>query len=155
MKVQLSKTPLLLATAFLVIAVIMGPSQFALAQSETIALAQSRLNACFEAAKQAEVAGANINSLQETLNDAGALLSKAQAAQSQGDTESANNYAQQAQSILSGFEAQANAMRDEASRKTQTSYLIVLASTAGTFIVLGVSIAIWMIQKRRIPSQGD
>ncbi len=132
------------------------PSHMALAQSSAIVSAQSTLNTCYEAAKQAEAAGANITSLQETLNTAGTLLSKAQAAQSQGDAGSANNYAQQAQNALSGFEAQANSMRDEASRQTQTSFLInVVGSIAGTFAVIGGSIAVWVIQKRKNPSQGD
>jgi hypothetical protein len=128
----------------------------AIAQSGAIDSAQNTLNTCYEAAKQAEAAGANITRLQDTLNIAGTQLSKAQYAQSQGDSASANNYAQQAQNTLSGFEAQANALRDTASQQTQTSFLInVVGSIAGTFAVIGGSIAVWMILKRKNPSQGD
>jgi hypothetical protein len=142
--------------AFLLLAVVIVPSHVALAQSGAIDSAQNMLNTCFEAAKQAEAAGANITSLQDTLNIAGAQLSKAQYAQSQGDSGSANNYAQQAQSTLSGFEEQANALRDTASRQTQTSFLInVVGSIVGTFAVIGGSIAVWIILKRKNPSQGD
>ncbi len=157
MKTKLSKFSLTITIAFLVLAAIaIVPSHVALAQSGAIASAQSKLNTCYEAAKQAEAAGANITSLQETLNIAGTQLTKAQYAQSQGDAGSANNYAQQAQNTLSGFEAQANALRDTASRQTQTSFLInVVGSIAGTFAVIGGSIAVWIIQKRKNPSQGD
>ncbi len=139
-----------LIIAVLVAFAIIVPSQLTVAQSSAISSAQNTLNTCFEAAKQAEAAGANITSLQDTLNTAGALLTKAQYAQSQGDAASANNYAQQAQSQLNGFVEQANALRETASQQTQTSFLInVVASIAGTFAVIVGSIAIWVIQKRK------
>jgi hypothetical protein len=156
LKTKHSQSSLILTIAFLLLVVAIVPSHVALAQSGAIASAQSTLNTCYEAAKQAEAAGANITSLQETLNIAGAQLSKAQYAQSQGDSGSANNYAQQAQNTLSGFEAQANALRDTASRQTQTSFLInVVGSIAGTFAVIGGSIAVWFILKRKNKSQGE
>jgi len=152
----LNKRTLALAVtiAFLVSAIAFTPS-LVKAQSGAIASAQDRLNSCYEAAKQAEAAGANITVLQDTLNVAGTLLSKAQHAQSQGDAGGANNFAQQAQSALSGFESQANTLRDEASRQTQTSFLIVIGSIAGTFAVIGVSIAVWMVKTRNKPSLAE
>ncbi len=134
----------------LITAMVIIPTQLAIAQSSAIDSAQNTLNSCFEAAKQAEAAGANITALQDTLNTAGELLTKAQYAQSQGDAGSANNYAQQAQSQLNGFVEQANALRNTASQQTQTSFLInVVASIAGTVAVIVGSIAIWVIQKRK------
>jgi hypothetical protein len=147
--------PLALTIAFLVSAIAFTPSCFVQAQSGAIASAQDRLNSCYELAKQAEAAGANITALQDTLNVAGTLLSKAQHALSQGDAGGANNFAQQAQSALSGFESKANGLRDEASRQTQTSFLFVVGSIAGTFAVIGVSTAVWTIQKRKNPRNAE
>jgi hypothetical protein len=134
----------------LMMAFVIVPSQLAVAQSSAIDSAQNTLNTCFEAAKQAEAAGANITALQDTLNIAGALLTKAQYVQSQGDAGSANNYAQQAQNQLNGFIEQANALRDTASQQTSTSFLVnVVASIAGTFAVIIGSAAFWIINKRK------
>ncbi len=145
-----------LTIALLVAFAIIVPSQLAVAQSSAFSSEQNTLNTCFEAAKQAEAAGANITSLQDTLNTAGALLTKAQYAQSQGDSASANNYAQQAQSQLDGFVEQANALRDTASQQTQASFLInVVASIAGTVAVIVGSIAVWVIQKRKNSVKGE
>jgi FlaG/FlaF family flagellin (archaellin) len=143
-------------TIALISAFVIMPAHLAAAQSSAITSAQNTLTTCYEAAKQAEAAGANITSLQDTLNVAGEQLTKAQYAQSQGNTASANTYAQQVQNTLNGFVQQANTLRETAAQQTQTSFLInVVASIAGTFIVIVGSIAIWFIFKRKNPSQGD
>jgi hypothetical protein len=159
LKTKISNLSLAATLAVLLLTVTALPSHIVLAQtgaSSAISSAQNTLNTCYEAAKQAEAAGANITSLQETLNTAGTQLSQAEYAISQGDSASANSYAQQAQNILNGFVEQANVLRDTASRQTQTSFLInVVGSIAGTFAVIGGSIAVWIILKRKNPSQGD
>ena len=159
MKTKLSPIWFTLTIAALLLAVATLPSQTVSAQtgaSSAISSAQNTLNTCYEAAKNAEAAGANITSLQETLNTAGTQLSQAEYAISQGDSASANSYAQQAENTLSGFVSQANALRDTASQQTQTSFLInVVGSIVGTFVVIGGSIAVWVILKRKNTSQGD
>ncbi len=150
MKTKYSKFSLAITIAFIIAISVSVPSHLAVAQSSAINSAQNTLNTCYEAAKQAEAAGANITSLQDTLNTAGTQLTKAQYAQSQGDTSSANTYAQQVQSTLNGFVQEANTLRDTAAQQTQTSFLInVVASIAGTFAVIGGSVAVWIIQKRK------
>ncbi|XHH09209.1 MAG: hypothetical protein ACFCUE_00895 [Candidatus Bathyarchaeia archaeon] len=156
MKTKLSKLIMAITIAFFITVSVSMNAHLAAAQSSAITNAQNTLNTCYEAAKQAEAAGANITSLQDTLNTAGAQLTKAQYAQSQGDTSSANNYAQQAQSTLNGFVQQANALRDTAAQQTQTSFLInVVASIAGTIAVIGISAVVWIIQTRKASNKAE
>jgi hypothetical protein len=141
----------------LLLVVVSLPSSTVSAQtgdSGAISSAQNTLNTCYEAAKGAEAAGANITSLQDTLNTAGALLSKAELANSQNDFASANSYAQQAQSVLANFVSEANSLKDTASQQAQMSFLInVVGSIAGTFAVIGGSIAVWIYLKKKNPKQ--
>jgi hypothetical protein len=126
------------------------------ATSSAISSAQDTINTCYKAAQEAEAAGANITSLQDTLNAAGTLLSKAEFASSQGDSGSANNYAQQAQNTLANFVSEANSLRDTAAKQTQTSFLFnVVGSIVGTFAVAGGSIGLWIYLKRKKPSGVD
>jgi predicted HD phosphohydrolase len=73
-----------------------------------IASAKAEIVTCYQAAREAEGAGANISSLTATLNDAGALLSQAEAAYSQNDFDAARNLAVQSQDLLSNLFSEAN-----------------------------------------------
>ena len=120
--------------------------------SGAISSAQNTLNTCYEAAKGAEAAGANITSLQDTLNTAGALLSKAELANSQNDFASANSYAQQAQSTLANFVSEANSLKDTASQQTQMSFLI-WSKKPKLREVFGLGVNKKMLQSRRSHKQ--
>jgi hypothetical protein len=122
--------------------------------SSAISSAQNTFNTCYEAAKEAEAAGANITVLQDTLNTAGAQLSLAETSNAQGDYGSANNYAQQAQNTLSNFVSQANSLKTTASQQQQTSFLLnVVGSIAGTFAVIVGSMVVWRNLKKKNPPQ--
>jgi hypothetical protein len=155
--IKVKESKLLFATilSVLLTAAVALPPHSILAQtgaSGAISSAQNMLNTCYEAAKEAEAAGANITALQDTLNTAGLLLSKAELAISQSDFASANSYAQQAQSTLSNFVSEANSLKDTASQQVQMSFLInVVGSIAGTFAVIGGSIALWIFLKKGTP----
>lgn len=155
LKPKLSKIFLTLTITFLFTAFLIVPSHLAAAQSDAVTSAQNTLTACYKAAEQAEAAGANITSLQDTLNTAGRQLTKAQYAQSQGDMDSANSYSQQVQSTLNGFAQKADALRISASQQAQQNFQILVASIVGTFAVIGCSIAVWFIVKRKNQNRGD
>jgi hypothetical protein len=73
-----------------------------------ISSAQSNVKDCYLAVRQAEAAGANVDSLLVSLNDAAGLLSKAQLSYSGKDYDTAYTYAVQCQSQLGDLITQAN-----------------------------------------------
>ena len=72
--------------------------------------AQSKLVSCFDAARSAEAAGANISQLTHTLNVAGSLLSNAQLAYSKAIW-GGSEFSVQSQNQLSNFISNANSLR--------------------------------------------
>ncbi len=115
--------------------------------SSAISSAQNNLQSCYEAVKQAQAAGANVDSLMVTLNQAAGLLTQAQLAYASGDYGSANNYASQSQSALSGVTSQADSLKANAqSVHTENSAIFILSILASlailclgliAFVVLG------------------
>ena len=121
--------------------------------SSAISAAQSKLASCFDAARSAEAAGANISQLTHTLNVAGSLLSNAQLAYSNGDLGAAQSLASQSQSELSDFISTANSLRAQASQSQTVSFLVnIVGSIAGTFAVFVGSFFVWRFLKRRYGS---
>jgi hypothetical protein len=118
--------------------------------SSAISAAQSQLVSCFDAARSAEAAGANISQLTHTLNVAGSLLSNAELAYSSGDFGAAQSLASQSQSQLSDFVSTANSMRASASQSQTVSFLVnIVGSIAGTVAVFVGSFFVWRFLKRR------
>ncbi|MDR2720221.1 MAG: DUF1616 domain-containing protein, partial [Nitrososphaerota archaeon] len=108
----------------------------------------------YSVAKEAEAAGANITSLQETLNAAGSLLSKAELSNVQNDLVLANKYAQQAQDLLTDFVLNSNSLRDAASHQQQTTFLFnIVWLISGAFAIIGGSIAVWIYLTKKVSNK--
>jgi len=149
MSVKLKNSKLITQVlCLLIVTLIILPYSLPSAQadgSDTIASAKNTLNMCYTHAKEAEATGANITRLQETLNDAGLLLSKAELANAQNDIASATNYANQAQSMLSDFVYRANAIVDTTSHQQQTAFLYnIVGLIVGAFVIIGSSVVLWI-----------
>jgi len=120
-----------------------------------IASAKEQISICYQAAKEAEGAGANITALVAVLNDAGTLLSRAEFAYSISDFDAARDLAIQSQNTLGGFISEASASKETATQQRNQDFLInVVGSIIGTFAVLGVGIAAWIFLKRKYEIAG-
>jgi len=135
---------------FLVAAIFVSPvfAQQGNAQN-AISSAKNTIKNCYEAVKQAESAGANVDSLMVTLNDAAGSLSKAESAYSVNDYGSAYTYATQCQSKLTDFTSQATVLttnaKATASQNSVTTILLVVASVG----ILCAGITAWVVLGRR------
>jgi len=120
-----------------------------------IASAKEQISICYQAAKEAEGAGANITALVAVLNDAGTLLSRAEFAYSISDFDAARDLAIQSQNTLGNFISEASASKETATQQRNQDFLInVVGSIIGTFAVLGVGIAAWIFLKRKYEIAG-
>jgi hypothetical protein len=118
--------------------------------AEAITSAKAQIVTGYQAARQAEGAGANISSLTATLNDAGALLSQAESAYSQKDFDAARNLAVQSKDMLGNLVSEANALKQTATQQRNQDFLInVVGSIVGAFAVIGAGIAAWLFLKKR------
>jgi hypothetical protein len=137
------------------IAVLSVPSFVWAQQNDAISAAQSKIVQCYDAAKAAESAGANISQLTLTLNDAGLLLSNAQLAYSKGDFSLALSLAVQSQNELANFVSDANALQTSASQSRTFDFLLnVVGSVLGTVAVLVGSFVVWRFLKRKYGING-
>lgn len=118
-----------------------------------IVSAQTNIQKCYEAAEQAEAAGANIDSLMNTLNNAASLLSEAQLAYAAGNYNSSYTYAVQSQSQLSGFMSQAIGVQDNAvnvnNQDHETAVFSIVISIA--ILCIGIGIVLGLNRKARRP----
>jgi len=120
-----------------------------------IASAKEQILTCYQAAKEAEKAGANITVLVTVLNDAGTLFSRAELAYSVSDFDTARDLATQSQNALGNFISEANTLKEIATQQQNQDFLInVVGSTIGTFAVLGAGIAAWIVLKRKYETVG-
>ncbi len=117
--------------------------------ASAISAAQSKLVSCFDAARSAEAAGANISQLTSTLNDAGLLLSNAQLAYSNGNYGDAQNYASQSQNVLSNFVSNANSLQATAAQNRTIGTLYFVGSILGSVVVVVGGVAVWVLLKRK------
>jgi hypothetical protein len=121
-----------------------------------ISNAKSQILTCYNAAKEAEAAGANITALAGALNEAGILLSKAESAFSAGDFVGAQNYAVQSQGKLASFVSNANALLIAAGAQRNQDFLInVVGSTVGTVAVIAGSVGLWFFLKKKYHREGE
>ncbi|MGE5554700.1 MAG: hypothetical protein ACM3UY_00335 [Methanocella sp.] len=111
--------------------------------------AQRAIQNCYQAAKEAESAGANVSSLMRTLNKAADLFSKAELAYVAQDYNAAYTYASQSQNTLNGFTDQASELQQSASAKTsqeaEANLLLLLASV----VVFVSGLSTWLVLYRR------
>ena len=143
---------LLLSGAFLV------PLAFAeeTEAASIISSAEQQIVTCYQAALDAETAGANITSLTSVLNEAGALLSNAKLAFSGGDFDSAQRLAVESRAALGNFVSDANALRDTAVQAGNFDfYVYFVGSITGALAVIGVGVAVWFWAKKRNAPHGE
>ncbi|MGA2683065.1 MAG: hypothetical protein ABSF44_14845 [Candidatus Bathyarchaeia archaeon] len=148
---------LLLVAMFIVLSLGALPSNVLAEQSgaaTSISTAQSQIQSCYNAAKEADAAGANITSLTNILNNAGALLSQAELAYFTGNSNQAINLATQSQSKLDNFISQANDLKVAAIQQENQESLIVAASIAGTLAVIAAGTILWYKLKRKCEPSG-
>jgi hypothetical protein len=120
-----------------------------------ISSAQNTLLSCYDAAKEAETAGANITVLLSTLNEAGALFSRAELAYSTGDFNASQNLALESQNKLGNFIPEANALKETAAQQRSQDFLVnVIAPIIGAIGVIVVSAAVWVFLKRKYGTAG-
>ena len=138
---------LVLATAVVFPSVVLAEQGDA---ESAIASARQQIVTCFEAARQAEAAGANISSLTVALNDAGLLLSQSELAYSKSDYGAAQSLASQCSQRLSNFVSEADLLRGTAAQQRSIEfYISVVGSVAGTFVVMLVGFAVWRFVKKK------
>lgn len=115
-----------------------------------ISSARSQIVSCYNAAKEAEAAGANITTLASALNDAGLLLSNAESAFLAGDFVAAQDSAVQSQGKLAGFISNAHALQTEGAAQRNQDFLVnEVGSTVGTIAVVAGSIGVWLFLKKK------
>lgn len=114
-----------------------------------ISQAQNALASSTQAVAEAQLAGANVDVLIATLQEAAGLLSKAQFANSAEDYSEANDYANQCQNKLSGVAAEASSLQQTAeNQKTQSSiFTIITLLISAALLVSGI--ASWFILNKR------
>jgi hypothetical protein len=112
--------------------------------------AKDTLVRCYEDAKDAESAGANITLLTDTLNSAGQLLSQAEAAYAQDNFDVALNLAVQSQTTLNGFSSKAETLGLAALQQRNNDFIInVVGSIIATLLVLIAGLAAWSYVKKK------
>lgn len=118
--------------------------------STAISSVKNTILDCYNAAKQAEAAGANITVLVGTLNEAGSLLSQAELAYATNDFDTAFNLATQSRNTLSNFIGEANTLQETATQQQNQDFLInVVGSVIGTFAVIAVGFTVWFFLKKK------
>ena len=146
-----------LTTLILLSTIIFSRPAFAQqANAETaIASAKQQIVACYQAAKEAEDAGANITSLTTILSDAGSLLSQSELAYSKSEFDIARDLAVQTQQRLTNVISEANDLKESAVQQGNVDFLVnVVGSIVGFFVVIGAGLAIWFLLKKRSKESG-
>ena len=123
--------------------------------ASAISAAQNNLIHCYDAAKAAESAGANISQLTVRLNSAGLLLTRAEWAYSIGNFGLASNLAVQSQNELDSFISDANSLKASAAQSRTYDFLLnVVGSILGTVAVVVGSFVVWRFFKRKYGFKG-
>jgi hypothetical protein len=139
---------------FLVVfAVLFVPPVFAYSENEAktaIETAESEVLTCYDAAFEAEKAGANISVLLSALDEAGLSLSKAKLAYSEGDFDSAVSFANECQYKLNGFVDQATSLRSDAEQAGYLDFMVnFVGSGVGALCIVVGGFALWTFLKKR------
>ncbi len=118
--------------------------------SGTIASAKQQLVVCYDAARRAESAGANVSSLTSVLIAAGNLLSHSEYAYSSGDLGNARNLAEQCIQALIGFTSEADSLRAAAEGEASFDFFVYfVGSIVGTVVVIFAGLVVWFVVKKR------
>jgi hypothetical protein len=147
----LSKTPIALVMSLvLFVTVLASPAWGQADAAASMSSAKNTILNCYNAAKDAEAAGANITVITGMLDEAGALLSQAELAYATGDFDAALNLAIQSQNRLSNLIGEANTLKETATQQRNQDFLInVVGSTIGTFAVIIAGLAVWFLLKKK------
>ena len=113
-----------------------------------ISSAKNTIKSCYDAVKESEAAGANIDFLMVTLNDAAGLLSKAELAYASNDYNSAVDYASQSKNKLNNFIPQANALKETAIKNNNQNFITIVLSLVVSVAILCVGIVAWVVLNR-------
>ena len=149
---------ILLVTVLLFSAIVLPSVSFAeqSGADSAIASAKQQIVICYDAAKAAEAAGANITSLTSVLNDAGTLLSQSELAYSKGDFSNAESLAVQSSQSLANFSSEANGLRDAAAQQRTFDFVVnVVGSITGTIAVIVAGFVVWRFLRKRQPQTGE
>lgn len=120
-----------------------------------IVAAENRVFECYRALSDAEMAGANVTGLLVKLNDAGALLSKADLAYAEGNFDSAVAFAVQSSSALDGFVEEASVLKEAAAQQNYLDFMVnFVGSGVGAACVLAGGFALWTFSKKREKAKG-
>lgn len=112
--------------------------------------AENKILDCYQAAFEAEKAGANISELLTTINEAGRLLSIAKLSYEYGDYDSAVELANQTLTILDGFIDEANALNKNAKQSGFFDFTVnFVGSAVGAVAIFVGGYAGWILLKRR------
>lgn len=112
--------------------------------------AQKQIMICYQAALNAENAGANITQLTSTLNEARALLTSAQQAYVDNNTDPARDLALQSQAKLTGFTEQAAVLEQNALNQSNMDFWVyTVGSIVGAFAVVGIAWGLWIYLKKK------
>ncbi len=110
-----------------------------------ISSAKAELKTCYAQVKQVEAKGANVNGLVAMLNGAGQLLTEAELAYLAGNYSSAFDLAQQSKAQLSGFDAKASTLKNDALRNENLSFYRDALLVAAAVVIFCVGIAVWFV----------
>jgi len=115
-----------------------------------VADADQTVAGCYLSAANAEKAGANVSSLLLTLDGAGVILSAAHLALANGSFDSAYLLAGKCVSMLQGFNATADGLRDNASHAAFVDFWVnLVGSSVGAVAIVAVGVFIWWFSGRK------
>ncbi len=117
------------------------------AKSE-IALAKEALSDCYDAVKAVEAKGGNVTGLVAILNNAARLLTQAELAYLAENYSSAVTLARQSKTQLSGFDAKASLVKNDALNNGNLGFYTDALLVIAGFIIFCVGIAVWFVLGR-------
>jgi hypothetical protein len=111
--------------------------------------AKTAIKNAYDTIAQAEAAGANVDSLMTTLNEAANSLSKAELAYSSGNYDTAYTAASQCQSQLGSTESDANRLKQDAASEATQNFLFMFVLLVASVALVGAGIGAWLILNRK------
>jgi len=123
---------------------------------DAINATQRSIIKCYEAALEAEKAGANVTSLLQVLNDAGKYLSQAIIEYERENFSRVVELTRQVQNDLEGFIPEAEKLKDEVLEQSYRDFMInIVGSSVGAAAVICISLTLWIRLKKRHISQRE
>jgi hypothetical protein len=116
---------------------------------DVIASTKEELLDCYGTVKDLEAKGGNVTGLIETLNGAAQLLTNAELAYLAKNYSSAISFAEQSRNRLSGFEAKASLVRNDALNTINLNFYTDALLAVSAFMIFCVAIAVWLVLGRK------